>query len=256
MKKIVSAVMMIIANIVFAELLIYEGFDYEAVGDVGDGSTLTNGYGWSEGSSWSRQNASKDHLYIYENSLSYGGVVTTGNKYALGGTNGRYSNRSFADIIDLSVSDVIWGGVIMKTLSSTKTGRSSRFKLNNGTTNGFYVFADSMSTIKVGGGDAVEIDSGINPGTSVRLYVYKLDLSGEQAVAELWISPSDISSEATLGFPDITITNIASVYTSFALGNSGGNPGYYDEIRIGTEFEDAVYSLPPVIPQGTVLLIN
>lgn len=220
-----------------ADLLIYEGFEYVATTNAGGGSSLTNGYGWAKGSYWTRENA-KDTLTITTGSLTYGNVVTTSNKFELGGTIGRYSNRSFAASIDASVSDVVWGGILMKTPSS-KTGRTARFKLNSGGTAQFYVTADSATNIVVGGGSAEEINTGISSGTGTRLYLYKIDLGGTDPVAQLWISPSNFSSEAALSTPSVTITNVGAVFSSFSLGASGGNPAPYDEIRIGTTLEDA-----------------
>lgn len=238
-----------------ADLIAYEGFTYAVTNDADIGSGLTNGYGWADGSYWTREN-SKDILYITAGSLAYGNVVKTGNKFEVGGTNGRYSNRAFAETIDSSVSDVIWGGTLMKTPSSTKTGRTSRFKLKNGSIDQFYVNADSTLTIVVGGGGATPINTGIASGGSTRLYLYKIDLSGAEPVAKLWISPPDFSSEVALGTPSVTITNIGAVYTGFSLGASGGNPAPYDEIRIGTTLEDAWQTLPPVTPVGTVFAIR
>lgn len=238
-----------------ANLIAYEGFDYSTTTNAGSGTSLTNGYGWAKGSYWTRENA-KDTLYVTAGSLAYGNVVTASNKFEVGGTNGRYSNRSFAATIDSSVSDVIWGGVMMKTPSSSKTGRTSRFKLKNGGTDQFYVNADSMLTIVVGGGGATQIDTGISSGGSTRFYVYKIDLSGAEPVAKLWISPPDFSSEVALGTPSVTITNIGAAYTGFSLGASGGNAAPYDEIRIGTTLEDAWLTLPPVPPLATVLVVR
>lgn len=237
-----------------ADLIAYEGFGYSTTTNAGSGYALTNGYGWAKGSYWTREN-SKDTLAITAGSMSYGNVVTTSNKFELAGSNGRYSNRSFADTIDGSVSSVIWGGVVMRT-TLNKTGRTSRFKLNSGGTPQFYVFADGLTNIVVGGGSATQIDTGISSGSSTRLYLYKIDLSGAEPVAKLWISPSNFSSEVALGTPSVTITNIGGVYTSFSLGASGSQAAQYDEIRIGTTLEDAWQTLPPVPLLATVLVIR
>ncbi|MGI5869952.1 MAG: hypothetical protein ACOX9C_10980 [Kiritimatiellia bacterium] len=247
------ALLLAVTAAVRAELLVYEGFDYAATGDAGGGGGLTNGHGWAKGSHWTRENSAKDALSITAGSLAYGNVVTTGNKFELRGSNGRYSNRPFAKMIDSTVSDVVWGGIVMKTPPSSKTGRTSRFKLNGGGAAQFYVFADSATTIVVGGGSATEINTGISSGGGTRFYLYKIDLGEAEPVARLWISPSDFSSEAALGAPSVTITNIGSVYSSFSLGNSGGNPAQYDEVRIGTTLEDAWKTLPP---QPTVIIVQ
>ena len=239
---------------VHADLLVYEGFGYAATLDAGGGSGLTNGYGWAKGSYWTREN-SKDILAIATGSLTYGNVVTTSNRFELAGSLGRYSNRSFAASIDAAVSDVVWGGILMKTPSS-KTGRTARFKLNSGGTTQFYVFADSMLTIVVGGGSATQVNTGIASGSSTRFYLFKIDLSGAAPVADLWISPADFSSEAALGTPSVTITNIGSSYASCSLAASEGNPGLYDEIRIGTTLEDAWLTLPPVPPLATIIVVR
>lgn len=239
---------------VHADLLVYEGFSYAVTNDCGSGSGLTNGYGWAKGSSWTREN-SKDILAVTTGSLAYGNVVTTSNRFELSGSLGRYSNRSFAASIDASVSDVVWGGILMKTPSS-KTDRTARFKLNSGGAAQFYVTADSATNIVVGGGSATQIDTGISSSTSTRFYLYKIDLSGAEPVAKLWISPSNFSSEVALGTPSVTITNIGGVYTSFSLGASGSQAAQYDEIRIGTTLEDAWLTLPPVPPLATVLVVR
>lgn len=237
-----------------ADLIAYEGFGYSTTTNAGSGSSLTNGYGWANGSYWTREN-SKDTLAITAGSMGYGNVVATSNKFELAGSSGRYSNRSFADTIDGSVSDSIWGGVLMRT-TLNKVGRTSRFKLNSGGAAQFYVTADSATNIVVGGGSATQIDTGIAPGTGTRLYLYKIDLSGAEPVAKLWISPSNFSSEVALGTPSVTITNIGGVYTSFSLGASGSQAAQYDEIRIGTTLEDAWLTLPPVPPLATVLVVR
>jgi len=252
----VAAVILFVASAtaVRAELVVYEGFGYPAIGDAGGGGALTNGFGWAEGSFWTREN-SKDILSITASSLSYGSVAATSNKLELSGSNGRYSNRSFAATIDSSVSDTIWGGVLMKTPSS-KTGRTSRFKLRSGGTDQFYVIADSAATIIVGGGSATAIDTGVSSGTSTRFYLFRIDLGGTEPVAALWISPGDFSSEIALGAPSVTITDIGGTYTGFSLGASGGNPAPYDEVRIGTTLKDAWQTLPPVAPRGTIVLVR
>lgn len=250
-----SAILCATTPLVRADLLVYEGFNYAVTADAGSGTELTNGFGWAQGSYWPREN-SKDTLSITESSLTYGNVVTTSNKFEHGGSLGRYSNRSFSDMIDSSVSEVIWGGVVMKTPPSSKTGRTSRFKLRNGGTTQFYVNADSTLNIVVGGGSATEIDTGIPSGGSTRLYLYKIDLSGAEPVAEIWINPPDFSSEATLGTPSATLTNVGGIFNGFSLGAGGGNPAQYDEIRIGTTLEDAWKTLPPVVPLGTVLMVR
>ena len=237
-----------------ADLIAYEGFGYAVTNDAGIGTLLTNGYGWAQGSYWTRENE-KDTLYVTAGSLTYGSVVVTSNKFELGGTIGRFSNRSFSHTINSSLADTIWGGVVMKT-TSTKSGRTSRFKLRNGVTTQFYVFADSATNIVVGGGGATQIDTGIASGTSNRFYLYKIDLSGVEPVAQLWINPPNFSSEAALGTPSVTITNIGAVYTGLSLGASGGNPGVYDEIRMGTTLADAWQTLPPVGSPTTVLVIK
>ena len=237
-----------------ADLIAYEGFGYSTTTNAGSGSSLTNGYGWAKGSYWTREN-SKDILAIATGSLTYGNVVTTSNRFELAGSLGRYSNRSFAASIDAAVSDVVWGGILMKTPSS-KTDRTARFKLNNSGTAQFYVFADGSASIVVGGGSATQIDTGIAPGTGTRFYLYKIDLVGTDPVAQLWISPSNFSSEAALGTPSVTITNVCDVFSSFSLGASGGNPAPYDEIRIGTTLEDAWLTLPPVPPLATVIVVR
>ncbi len=252
--RVSSILFLCLTTAVHAELIAYEGFGYAETSDAGTGLALTNGYGWAEGSWWTREN-SKDTLSITAGSLTYGNVVTTSNKFELAGSIGRYSNRSFASAIDASVSDVIWGGVVMKT-QGTKAGRTSRFRLRYGTTDQFYVHADSEGTIVVGGGSAEEIDTGISSGTSTRFYLYQIDLTGSEPVAHLWISPSDFSSEAALGPPSVTLVGIGGIYSGFSLGKSGGNPAQYDEIRMGTTLEDAWKTLPPVMPLGTVLVVQ
>ena len=237
-----------------ANLIAYEGFGYAVTNDAGAGTLLTNGYGWAKGSYWTRENE-KDTLYVTAASLTYGAVVVTSNKFELGGTIGRYSNRSFSRAIGSSLANTIWGGIVMKT-TSTKSGRTSRFQLRNGGTTQFYVFADSATNIVVGGGSAPVIATGIASGSSNRYYLYKIDLSGVEPVAQLWINPPNFSSEASLGTPSVTITNIGAVYTSFSLGASGGNPAVYDEIRLGTTLADAWKTLPPVGPPTTVLVIK
>lgn len=249
------ALLLVGADSVRAELLVYEGFGYAVTNDAGSGSSLTNGFGWAAGSYWTREN-SKDVLYVTAGSLAYGSVVTSSNKFEVGGTNGRYSNRSFASTVDATVSDVIWGGVVMRTPTSSKTGRTSRFKLRNGGTDQFHVIADSMLTIVVGGGSATDIDTGIPSGASNRFYLFRITLSGAQPVVDLWISPSNFSSEAALGTPSVTLSNIGGIFSGFSLGASGGNPGLYDEVRIGTTLADAWQTLPPVAPVETLILIR
>lgn len=254
--RTLSSIVLLLAGTtsVHADLLVYEGFGYAATLDAGGGSGLTNGYGWAKGSYWTREN-SKDILTIATGSLTYGNVVTTSNRFELAGSLGRYSNRSFAASIDAAVSDVVWGGILMETPSS-KTGRTARFKLNSGGAAQFYVTADSATNIVVGGGSATQIDTGIAPGTGTRFYLYKIDLGGTDPVAQLWISPSNFSSEAALGTPSVTITNVGAVFSSFSLGTSSGNPAPYDEIRIGTTLEDAWLTLPPVPPLATIIVVR
>lgn len=237
-----------------AGLIVYEGFGYAVTNDAGSGTGLTNGYGWAKGSYWTRQNI-KDYLLVESGSLTYGNVVKTGNRLATKSSPTRYTTRSFSGALNSSISDTLWGGIVMQ-ITAYDLGRSARFQLLNGLTSQFYIYADSLTNIFVGGGSAPQIDTGIASGRSVRLYLYKIDLSGAEPIAKIWISPPDFTSESALGNPNVTITNIGATYTAFSLSMSGGNQSYYDEIRIGTTLADAWKTLPPVGPPTTVLVIK
>ena len=237
-----------------ADLLVYEGFDYPVTSNAGNGSILTNGYGWAEGSYWPLPNA-KDTLLVESGSLTYGNVVTSGNRLGTKSSPTRYTNRSFSGTLDASTSDALWGGIEMQ-VTAYDAGRNAKFRLLNGSTTQFYVSANSATNILVGGGSATEVDTGISSGRSTRLYLFNIDLSGAEPVAKLWISPFDFSSEVALGTPSVTITNIGAAYTAFSLSMSGGNHSYYDEIRIGTTLEDAWLTLPPVPPLATVIVVR
>ena len=246
------ALLLAAASVLKADLLVYEGFDYAVTSDAGTGTALTNGHGWAKGSHWTRENAG-DKQSITAGSPTYAGVVSTGNKFELLGSKGRYSNRAFAAPINASVSDTIWGGVFMRT-PSDKDARTSRFKLRGEGRDQFTIFADHATTIVVGGGDATSVDTGISSGTSTRFYLFRIDLSKAEPVVDLWINPTDVSSVAALGTPTATVANIGGVYTGVSLGTSNSNAAAYDEIRIGTTLEDALKPTGP--PEGTVVIMK
>jgi hypothetical protein len=258
MMKLVMAILAISITSVFAELKIYEGFDYAEISypydlPPNDMSELNGGTGWLENSVWKRSD-DRDVCSVLSDSLAFTGVVTSGNKFSEVGTKGTVS-RSVASFSTTS-SDILWFGALFK-LTSSKLGRYAGVYFRNSSyVNQFYFYAPAGSTIKVGGGSATEIDTGINPGTSTRFVIFKLDYTQTTPTASVWIDPTDLSSEVALGTPTTQIVGIGGSFASVKFAGSSTNPSYYDELRLGTTLEDAWKTLPPVIPAGTVLIIK
>jgi len=260
MNKIIIGIAVLAISLisVFAELKIYEGFDYAAISypydlPPNDMAELNGGIGWLENSVW-RRSDDRDQCYITSNSLVFASVVTSGNKFSEVGTKGAITRS--VESFSATSSDVLWFGALFK-LTSTKAGRYAGVYFRNSSyQNQFYFYAPAGSTIKVGGGSATEIDTGINPGTSTRFVIFKLDYTQTTNTASVWVDPADLSSEVALGAPTTQIVGIGGSFASVKFAGSGSNESYYDEVRLGTTLEDAWKTLPRVTPAGTVLIIK
>ncbi len=122
------------------------------------------------------------------------------------------------------------------------------FYLASGSSNALYIYANPVSgeTIKIGGGNATAVDTGVSCGTTdLHFFIYKIDFTEDVPVAKVWRNPGDLSSEEALGTPIATLSDVGSSLTGVKLMSCLSNPACYDEIRIGTTLADAWKSLPP-----------
>ena len=243
----------------WAQVLLYEGFDYAAaayIGGNGDAGTSSN--------NWTTHSVVAGHtttIDIADGSLTYTGLAaSTGNKvnfFSNANATDRDINRAFTstattlyysalvNIADNSQIALTADNYFMSfgsTQGASVPGLGARLgvvKSASGT-NFQFIIANTSSpspavvVYSVGGTD-------LNFGTTY-LVVVKYDKSTTPTTSTMWVNPSALGgAEPTGGISNNSGTN---AFTSFAAGsicirNNGATPkAFIDEIRVGATWAD------------------
>jgi hypothetical protein len=232
-----------------AAVLAYEGFDYE-VGALG---TANGGTGW--GGAWSSVNppttagASSSHS-VAAGSMTYSNLVTGGNQDRISNSGGStaagaaFRNLAASFTLD-EANPVLWLS-FMGQADNTTTGGHAGVALFNGTTE-FGTFgkrsAASYSTtphtwsIGLASAFGAAVNSS-EPANVPSFLVYKFTWTGatSAATAELWVNP-ELDAAPTVDTRDASTTANNFTINRVRVSTST-NSGNFDEIRLGTTFED------------------
>jgi hypothetical protein len=254
MRNVLIAMMMMLAVTAAsqAELLMYEGFDYQAGADLVDAADNTTGVNGGTGfaGSWFLKNSTDPRPTIDSSSLSYGSLQTSGG--SLSYSTGR--SRPWRDTVDLSsyydqVGETVYvsylldgsGGYERQTFFGAKVGQYSdwgRYRSTADNSNGLGQLADfneqtnlivfKMTIEAVGAADdrTIGLDYWFNPADS--------DLAGSEPGTT---TQSHTAIDTTLGPQEL--------FMSEELG------AFIDEVRIGTTWADVT----PIPEPATMSLL-
>ncbi|MDB6057249.1 MAG: hypothetical protein JWO95_1093 [Verrucomicrobiales bacterium] len=249
-----------VLTLVSAQPFFYEPFDYSNVGGPVSVNTPAN---WTSNAS-----AATNDFKITSGSLSYPGLVTTGNSATNGGI-GLGNRRLFGTNIN---SGVVYFSVLFKmidpgygtwTAGNMPAQVASLMATNNANVRlGILLTSNTSSTYLVGvqkGSGATMDSTPRNIGDTLFL-VGKYDFTSTPNPVTLWINPSTTSFGAAIEPPsgsvittttglDFNSTNVIDRF-NFRQNTAASVPAamQWDELRLGNSWRDVTPILPPPTP--------
>jgi len=266
-KKMIIVVLLVgLSSAGWAQVLLYEGFDYATPAFIGGNTDVTG----VTSNNWTTHSVTATHtttIDIQDGSLTYPGfAASTGNKvYLFSNANAvsRDINRGFTttakvayysaliNIVDNSQINLLDNyflhfGANQGAANTTLGGRLGARAVGSPVTNFRFIVAN------ISGGTPVYSDNGadLNFGTTY-LVVVKYDISAALTVATMWVNPVTLGGAEPAGGISNS-TGDAVSFTSFATGsiclrNNASTPkANIDEIRVGLTFADVT----PLAPVG------
>lgn len=257
-KKLIIVILLAgMSSAGWAQVLLYEGFDYAipaTIGGNGDPGAASNN--WTTHSVTAAETTT---INIEEGSLNYAGLASsTGNKVLLFSNANAVSrdvNRGFTttakvayysaliNIVDNSQINLLDNyfmhfGASQGAANTTLGGRLGARAVGSPVTNFRFIIAN------ISGGTPVYSDNGadLDFGTTY-LVVVKYDISAPLTVATMWVNPVTLAGTEPVGGVSNSTGN-ATTFTSFATGsiclrNNATTPKVnVDEIRVGATFAD------------------
>lgn len=237
------------AETVRADLLAYEGFNYETnrVGSLNglSGGDPVSDYGWASGWSHEFYSSKDDNSRIALGSSTHDGVRSTGNRAVF--------FRKFARNLAKPVRKTD-GTLWISFFYGANTRKAT----------GYIGFLDSVGTngtpvsVTVSGRSAISMNSvstGVTAGTAVRFFLFRIHFSTTGNTVSLWLNPDVTAGRAPTTEPHVTCTTTGNWgVTGIRFTNNSGFTNTYtvDEIRFGDEARD-VYKL--TAPNAATVLI-
>jgi hypothetical protein len=244
-----------------ADLLVYEGWDYDAGSlSAGTGDNLNGGGGFD--GAWSFSTGS--NTQINAGSMTHAGVTTTGNQLQLRGQGDRDLEQTFGG----PTQQDLWVSTFLLTNNNSRQGNleldlagTQTVVINNNAGNSANLtIGDSSEALTTGG-------SPIVPDTFSHFYLLKLEfgvqvddgsgglISGTRGF--VWYDPDLSNGEAGLGAANATVEEDA-VISFDGVTVQHNSPSSFisrnDEIRIATTFQDAI-SETTVVPEPASLAL-
>jgi len=222
---------------VYVPAMVLESFEYQPVGGNVDG-TRDGGEGWA--GPWEDISGP-----TVAEGLTYPGLLTTGNAlYQPSNVQGRDFSTATHGI---GGSDTLWASILFQA-DNYANGQRLRVMTASGGGSfagwGFDINSNNtIAAIVQDGGTGSE--AALAPEGEVNLAVMRMNLA--TSTLDLWINPSDFSSETALGSPsssaatgtpDINFGSSVGVYFRAEVGQ----PITFDEFRLDTNFANAVAS--------------
>ena len=266
-----------------AELYVYEGFQYSNDGDILDGEPDGSGTpadinATGLGGVWDDQLTKTEHLDIYENSLSFGDLVTNGNHVGSETTSQEniyvrsMTNTNIGSTDDLYFSILIKptnsnsasrSGLILSDTNATGTnGRFDNVSVTNGIGVGSEGFANfnpfvwdggvqtaSTGSLSTSDGTTyllvghLSFNSHVSGDDEFTLYNYNLTTSGGTVTADF--ANLDIIGETLRVDIDEDLTEKLDV-----INLTRQRQPFYDEIRVASTLEEAL-----AVPEPTSLAL-
>ncbi len=264
----IALVLILSPTVAVADLLVYEGFDYDEGSLGGQNGGIGFASGWSSGGTVAAGSLS----YVDGNSNV---LPTSGNHALISAASASVS--AYRDLTRQYGVDAVYGpGVYWVSFIGQRnqphatldenSARSAAFQLHNGTgTSGderldIGKVTTSAPTVLYNwalfaGGTTDRYSETSTPMTDLAFFVSAITIADStdgnlSDTAQLWVDPN---LDEPLGTPDAELTGddafdfIFQRVRLWAGNTSGGNPyaeWVIDEIRIGTTFEDAIGIVP------------
>ena len=259
-KKMIIVILLAgISSAGWAQVLLYEGFDYATPAYIG-GNTDVAGVISNNWATHSISAAQTTTIDIQDGSLSYTGLKSsTGNKVFLfsnKGTTSRDVNRAITstakvlyfsalvniiDTVQLKGGDYFmhFGGAAGAAVGSPNVGARLGAKLTATPTLTNFRFTIQNNSGGTPSPTFTEFPMDMNVGTTY-LVVVKLDLSAPVSVATLWVNPAMLGgAEPAGGISNNSGTNTFATFASICLRNGFvSSKANIDEIRVGATFAD------------------
>lgn len=230
-----------------AALVLYEDFSYTpnaSLTGLGGGIGFDDPYATSLNASGS--------LVVAASGLSYPGHLPSSGSAARDNTSssaGNFRDYAFADNEGFAVSgNTQWFSLLFNTPSSTTASDfiikfSSRDTFNDGL--GLMIFGNGTVAARAG---AVTATGVAYTKDVTHLVVGRLSWAAGSDTVDIWLNPSDTSSDIALGVPTSTSTDTSTVgYGAFVssdeetvglfIRGGGSFQGVVDEIRYGTTLD-------------------
>ncbi len=229
----------------YGNIIIYEGFDYTASGNLADqaGGTGFGSNTWGSNNEWT----------ITNTSLSYGSLVTTGNATVATRTSSNIEIfRDFSTTVGGDTTS-IWMSFLVSGLGDTFNGLSTFNGSTEGTfagalggTVGGRLISGSSPTHPVSGGTQTIADTLTFSAATTYMIVMHFDMTSG-AVHSAWVNP-DLNSLGTGSAPTVANGGVFESTSSNTLDYAfdrirlglfnGSSTVTFDEIRIGESWID------------------
>lgn len=230
-----------------ADLIAYEGFDYE-VGSVirgGDG-----GSGW--GDVWGAERRTERPL-IASGSISYPGLQSSGNHLSVGTSGTGYASvfRSLASPITSDQYDSVWISFLVAREAGSNSYAAFELAMGNDWLLGIGDLGGdglSPSSWAAESSDDFQL-SDVAVSSSVRMMVAQIDFVNQRA--NLWIDPLLAGGQVpAASASQLSLDIDFDSFDRIQIYSDGGGMYRFDEIRIGTTFA-SVAAVPE--PSSAVL---
>jgi hypothetical protein len=267
LKKMIIVVLLVgLTTAGWAQVLLYEGFDYATPAFIGGNTDVPGGSSnnWTTHSVTAPQTTTID---IEGGSLSYSGLASSvGNKVLLfsnANLTSRDVNRGFTttakvayysaliNIVDGSQINLFDNyfmhfGASQGAANATLGGRLGVKAVGTPATKFRFIIANISGTAPIYSDNGADLDFG-----TTYLVVVKFDVSAPLTVATMWVNPATLGGAEPAGGISNS-TGDATTFSSFATGsiclrNNATTPkANIDEIRVGATFADVT----PLAPVG------
>ncbi len=266
MKKLYTLLFIALTSVSFAQVALYEGFNYSVPSNIGGNTTTTtDATGSNNWLTQSNTSGNSGTIDVISGSLTYTGLASSaGNKILLPGNNTavpRDINRAFTS----TTNTVLYYSALVNIIDNTQlvaspisTGSTNSYFMSFGSTSGTNVniLNGRLAAATVNGGanyrlqinnnssgsasNYTEFPTDLNFGTTY-LVVVKVDITSSPYVATLWVNPDNLGgTEASVSVSNNTGTNsTATTFGSIVLRNASATAKVeIDEIRVGTTWAD------------------
>ena len=229
-----------------AELLVYEGFNYEVDATIAgkSGGSPVADYGWI--GAWRFQSGKTgNENIIVAPTMTHAGVVTTGNAAKFQ----RTLSRTLATPVGGVSAGTVWCGFFIRPSESKS---AATFIFSGSSTNLVVRFNNngSFTGLTFGGQP-----TGLTGGTSKYFFLVRIDFGETGSTSYVWINPDLSGGEPSTDSAAATAEHTAPwSISSISMGTGAARYQEVDEIRIATTFREAVRATAHVNPATVVLL--